>query len=225
MSIPKFAKIQARALKNKGSEAALNDLMPQNKTKAQLAALGDDRYLAEMTKRVFCAGFVWRVIENKWPNFEHAFVGFDPTIIAAWPDEYFDVLVKDASIVRNYKKIAGVRENAWLILDVAKEHGSFAQFVAEWPNDDIVGLWAYLKKHGNRLGGNSGAYFLRFVGKDTFLLTQDVCACLVNHGVIDKHNPTAKRDLLKIQECFNAWQDETGLPLSHLSRIAACSVG
>ena len=225
MSFPKFKIIRSRAAKNKGGEAALNDLMPKNKSRSQLKKLGDDRYLAEMTKRIFCSGFVWRVIENKWPNFEDAFVGFDPSIIAAWPDEHFDVLMKDASIVRNYRKIASVRENAWFILDEQKEHGSFGKLIADWPEADIIGLWAHLKKHGNRLGGNSGPYFLRFTGKDTFLLSQDVCACLVNHAVIDKHNPTSQRDLRKVQDCFNAWQDETGLPLAHLSRIAACSVG
>ena len=37
--------------------------------------------------------------------------------------------------------------------------------------------------------------------------------------------PTAKRDLLKIQAQFLAWAEETGLPLTHLSRICAMSVG
>jgi hypothetical protein len=30
---------------------------------------------------------------------------------------------------------------------------------------------------------------------------------------------------LKIQNQFNAWADETGLPLTHLSRICAMSIG
>ncbi len=225
MSFPKFKTIHERAAKNKGGKAALAALLPAAKSASQLKRIGDDRYLAEMTKRIFCSGFVWKVIENKWPNFEQAFAGFEPAIVAAWPDEHFDVLMKDASIVRNYKKIVSVRENAWFVLDVAKEHGSFGQFIADWPSSDITGLWAYLKKHGSRLGGNSGGYFLRFIGKDTFLLSQDVCACLVNHGVIDRHNPTSKRDLQTIQDCFNAWHQETGLSLAQLSRIAACSVG
>lgn len=222
---PKFQTIHERAISNKGGKAALAALLPENKSGAQLRRLGDDRYLAEMTRRIFCSGFVWRVIENKWPGFERAFVGFDPAIIAAWPDEQLDSLMKDSSIVRNYRKIASVRENAWFTLEVAREHGSFGRFIADWPAQDIIGLWAYLKQHGSRLGGNSGPYFLRFVGKDSFLLSADVCACLVSHGVIDKHNPSSKRDLQKIQDCFNHWQDETGLPLAQLSRIVACSVG
>ena len=73
-----FQKIFARAAKRKGSAAALEALLPQAKTAKQLAAIGDDRWLAGMTKAVFRAGFNWKVIENKWPGFEAAFEGFDP---------------------------------------------------------------------------------------------------------------------------------------------------
>jgi len=31
-----------------------------------------------------------------------------------------------------------------------------------------------LKKHGQRLGGNTGPYALRLLGKDTFILSSDV---------------------------------------------------
>jgi len=44
-------------------------------------------------------------------------------------------------------------------------------------------------------------------------------------GLDIAENPTSKRDLAKIQAQFNEWHTETGLPYSHLSRIAACSVG
>ncbi|MDX8411528.1 MAG: hypothetical protein R8K46_06655 [Mariprofundaceae bacterium] len=38
-------------------------------------------------------------------------------------------------------------------------------------------------------------------------------------------NPTSRRDMTQTQETFNAWQQQTGLPYSHLSKIAAFSVG
>ncbi|MGB1581253.1 MAG: DNA-3-methyladenine glycosylase I [Nevskiales bacterium] len=225
MSFPKFESIHERAAANHGGEAKLQAKLPKPRSATQLQKLGDDRYLAEITRRVFCAGFVWKIIEHKWANFEHSFVGFDPGIIAAWPDEHLESLMKDEGIVRNYIRIRSVRENAWFVLDIADEYGSFGDYIASWPEHNIVGLWADLKKRGSRLGGMSAGYFLRFVGKDTFLLTPDVTACLVNHAVLDKHNPTAKRDLQQAQDCFNAWHDETGLPLCQLSRIASCSVG
>ena len=45
---------------------------------AALAGTTDDRILACMAQRIFCAGFVWRVIEQKWPGFEAGFLGFIP---------------------------------------------------------------------------------------------------------------------------------------------------
>jgi hypothetical protein len=44
-------------------------------------------------------------------------------------------------------------------------------------------------------------------------------------GLEIAEKPTSKRDLNKIQDTFNSWHEETGLPYSHLSRIAAFSVG
>ncbi len=221
----RFQPIYERAVKRKGGEKALKQLLPKSLSARKLAAIGDDRYLAEMTKCIFRAGFVWKIIEAKWPNFEEAFYGFNPTGMAALSDEAIESLARNKSIVRNYKKIVSVRDNAWFINDIAAEHGSFGRFIANWPSDDIVGLWEVLKKRGSRLGGNSGQYFLRFMGKDSFILSQDVIACLANHKIIDNHKATSKRDRQAIQLAFNQWHKETGLSMAELSRIAACSIG
>ncbi|HEY1721660.1 MAG TPA: DNA-3-methyladenine glycosylase I [Magnetospirillaceae bacterium] len=224
--VPPFAKIMARAAERKGGEAKMKKLLPTKPKGAKvLAALGDDRVLADMAKRVFSAGFVWRVIEQKWPGFEAAFLKFDPKRLTFQPDEFWEKLLHDKRIVRNAQKIMSVRENASFVRDVASEHGSFGKFLAAWPTSDYVGLLDFLAKRGSRLGGNSGQYFLRFLGYDSFIVTQDVAACLRDSGVDLPDNPTSKRDLKKIQDRFNAWHEETGLPLAHLSRICAMSVG
>ena len=69
----KFTQIQERAEQRKGGATALKKLLPQVATKKKLAARSDDRYLAMMTKCINQAGFSWKVIENKWPEFEEAF--------------------------------------------------------------------------------------------------------------------------------------------------------
>jgi len=220
-----FEEIRQRALAGKGGQAALEALMPAHKTPRQLAALGDDRYLAQMTRCVFQAGFNWKVIENKWDGFEESFNGFDPRRNAFLNDEELDALGRDKRIVRNMRRIVSVPANARFILDIAEEHGSFGKFIADWPASDLVGLWAVLKKRATRLGGNSGQYFLRFVGKDAFILSRDVVACLKGAGIIVTDNPTSARDHAAIQAAFNAWHEETGLPYGHLSRISSASIG
>lgn len=222
-SIPGFSVIHDRAVANKGAER-LRGLLPEVKGAARLARIPDDRWLAEMARRVFCAGFIWSVVDAKWADFETVFFGFDPDAVAMMSDEVLGDLTTDARIIRHYKKILSIRDNALFVREIRDEFGGFGAFVGEWPQSEIVDLWGVLHKRGSRLGGNTRQYFLRFMGKDTFILTQDVIACLNHHGIIDQPAVTSQRDLAFVQSVFNEWHDETGLPLSHLSRIAACSL-
>ena len=220
-----FKTIRQRAAKRKGGDAALVALLPKVPSQKALARLADDRVLAEMTKRIFSAGFVWSVIEKKWPGFEAAFLGFEPARLLLQPDEFWEGLAGDKRIVRHPQKIMAVRDNARFLADIAREHGSFGKFLAQWPVSDQVGLLDVLGKRGARLGGRSGQYFLRFIGKDCFVTSADAVACLRDAGLEISENPTSKKDLEKIQDQFNAWAEETGLPLTHLSRICAMSIG
>ena len=218
-----FASIFQRAAERKGGKRALEALLPTPVGDAQLRALPDDRYLAEMTKCVFRSGFVWKIIENKWPGFEVAFHEFDVTSCAMLSDEELEQLCADERIVRNAKKIQSVLGNASFIKEVRAEHGSFGAYVAAWPVSDIIGLWAELKARGARLGGQTGRFFLRFVGKDTPLLSGDVVRALIEQQVVDK-NPTSKQALAAVQSAFNVWHAECGRPLCQISRTLACSV-
>ena len=169
-----FRTIRARAEVRKGGPEILARLLPPPPSIDALIALGDDRILAEMTKRVFSAGFVWSVIEAKWPGFEAAFLGFDSAALAFQPDEFWEALAGDTRIVRNGAKIMSVRHNAVFVQDLSREHGGFGRFLAEWPSSDQIGLMALLAKRGSRLGGATGPMFLRFIGWDAFVLSRDV---------------------------------------------------
>ncbi len=220
-----FEGIRARAEERKGGAEALKRLLPPNPDPKALAGLNDDHALAEMTKRVFSAGFAWSVIEAKWPGFEEAFLGFEPARLCFQPDEFWERLTKDARIVRNAAKILSVRANAKFVRDVATEHGSFGAFLASWPSSDEVGLLELLAKRGDRLGGMTGQMFLRFLGWDGFVTSKDVVASLRDAGLDIAEEVKSKRDLKLVQEQFNAWAKETGLPYAHLSRICAYSIG
>jgi 3-methyladenine DNA glycosylase Tag len=224
MTIP-FKTIRASAEKRKGGPKALNKLLPTKPDPKALAKLGDDRVLAEMTRRVFSAGFAWSVIEAKWPAFEQAFLKFEPARLSLQPDDFWDALIKDARIVRNGAKIMSVRANAGFIREMAKEHGSFGKLLAGWPSSDEIGLLELLAKRGSRLGGNTGQMLLRFLGWDGFVTSRDVVACLRDAGLDVAEAITSKRDLARVQAQFNAWAEETGLPYTHLSRICAMSIG
>ena len=220
-----FADIIQRAAERKGGEDIIMSYIGQPYSQNQLAEIGDDRFLAEFTKKVFQSGFVWRVVEDKWPNFEKSFFQFDIEKILMMPSELLEKKATDPSIIRNATKVKSIYDNALMIHDVQIEHKkTFSQFIADWPSEDIVGLWGYLKKHGSRLGGNTGPYALRALGVDTFLLTQDVEGYFRANKLIEG-GATSKRSLQQLQEGFNYWKQQTGLSFQALSQILAMSVG
>jgi len=221
-----FAEIYARAAARKGGEAALEALLVRHrsKTPAELASIPDDRWLAQMSKGVFQAGFRWQLIEDKWPGFEAAFHGFDPALNAAMSEEEFDARLKNAAIVRNAQKILAVRDNARFLLDLAAEHGSAAAFFAAWPDADFAGLLELMKKRASRLSGETAARVFREMGKPSFRTTRDVTAALIEAGVI-MGPAKGKKDLQTVQAAFNAWSKESGRDLTAVSRVLALSVG
>ncbi|ROS01250.1 DNA-3-methyladenine glycosylase I [Sinobacterium caligoides] len=223
-----FASIYQQAADHHGGKAALDQWIASMgypvRTTEQLAALEDRYMLAELCRRVFRTGIRHAVVDAKWPAFEQAFFNFSPMRCAMMSDEELEGQMQNEKIIRHLAKIVTVRENANMVVWLAREHGSFARFIADWPAEDIISLWDYLKKHGKRMGGNSGARFLRMVGKDSFVLTDDVVVGLRRAGVIDKH-ANSKRDRAKVQEAFNSWAQESGLGLAQMSRILACSIG
>jgi 3-methyladenine DNA glycosylase Tag len=222
-----FEEIEALAAEKKGGPEKLAALLGEHnppKSEAELEKIGDDRWLAMFTKCVFQAGFSWKVIEQKWPGFEEAFEGFDIARLSFLPDEAFEALLKDTRIVRNGIKIKTVQDNAVFLKDLAVEHGSAAKFLAHFPVTDQIGLMEILKKRGNRLGGNTGQLALRFMGKESFLLSGDVVNALIRENVIENAS-LSKKNLNAIQAAFNDWKATSDRTLNEISRILAFSVG
>ena len=221
-----FDEIYQRAAARKGGAAALEAMIGEYppKSRDELAAIPDHRWLAEMTRGVFRAGFNWRVIDNKWPGFEAAFHGFDPKLNAAMSEEEFDAHLKDTRIIRNAQKVASVRANGQFLVDLARDHGSAATFFADWPDDDFVGLLEVMKKRAARLSGETAMRLFRGMGKPAFITTRDVAAALVEAGVLAAP-PKNRKDLQAVQDAFNAWRRATGRDFNALSRVLALSTG
>ena len=220
----RFAPILARAQKRAGGPEALEQSMPSPTDDDGLRAMADDRYLSLMSLRIFRAGLRHSMVDARWPAFEEVFHGFAPRRVWSMNDEELERLMGETRIIRHWGKIKATRENAAAMVKLIDEFGGFGAYLAAWPGDDIMGLWAELAKRFSQMGGNSGPYFLRMAGKDSFLLTVDVVRALVGAGVIAK-KPTTKDAKAAVQAAFNDWAAKTGRPLCQLSRILALSVG
>ncbi len=220
-----FTTIYERACERKGGEDALEQLLPKPRSKRSLAKLPDDRFLAEFSKKVFQSGFVWRVVEQKWAGFEDVFWQFNIEKLLMMPDDMLERKAQDPAIIRNFRKVQSIRDNALMIDETRRREGkSFARFVADWPAEDTVGLWLYLKKHGSRLGGNTGPYALRSLGVDTFLLTRDVEGFLRANKLVEGGIGSQKA-LRACQVFFNEMRRQSGRSLAELSRLVSFNYG
>ena len=220
----KFDDLLAMAAERKGSFGAVLDPIERPFPSEDLSAITDDRWLSMMTKCVFRAGFSWKVIERKWDGFEAAFDGFSVMRCAMMDDAWLDELVADTRIVRNGQKIQAVQANAAFVSERSQQTNGFGKFIADWPASDYVGLVQVLKSQGSRLGGTTGQYFLRNMGKESFILTRDVVARLVAEGIVDKA-PTSKRAMADVQAAFNTWREQSGESFNVISRVLAQTVG
>jgi 3-methyladenine DNA glycosylase Tag len=217
-----FATILDAARQRHGA-AAIDARLPQPKTASDLAAVPDDRYLSQMSLRVFRAGLKHSLVDAKWPAFEEVFDGFDPRRVRAMPDEALEKLLSDARLIRHWGKLKSIRDNAAAMMAVTEEFGSFGAWIGTWPGSNIVGLWDAIGDRFSQMGGGSGPMFLRMVGKDTFVLSKSVIAALKHWADVAKP-PKNRSDRATVQGHFNAWAAETGRPLSQLSLILAMSI-
>lgn len=218
-----FDEIWKIAAERKGGDTAVEDVLQYPKSKDEIAETPDDRLLSLMTKCIFQSGFNWKVVEAMWPGFEAAFDGFDIGHCAMLHEEDFERLVSDTRIVRHGPKIKSVQENAVLLSELAREHGSAAAFFADWPAEDDIGLLDLLRKRGSRLGGNTGQYFLRFAGIDSFILSHSVVNRLIAEGIVAKV-PTSAKDRAAVQAAFNTWRAQSGRSLTEISRVLGISI-
>jgi 3-methyladenine DNA glycosylase Tag len=218
-----YDEILSMAAERKGSFGAVLDGIPEPKSAQELAQIPGDRWLSTMARGIMQAGISWKVVENKWPGIEEAFHGFDIGRCAMMSEDWFDALIQDPRIVRSPPKVRAIQHNAALIQEISESHGSFGRLVADWPQDDFAGLLIWLQKNGSRLGGSTGAYMLRVLGKDGFILSKDVVARLIAEGVIDKA-PASKKGWMAVQDAFNTWAAQSGQSLTVISRVLAQSI-
>src|SRR5260370_37595529 len=127
-----FATILDAARTRQGA-AALEARLPTPKAPVELKAMPDDRYLSQMSLRIFRAGLKHSLVDAKWPAFEEVFYGFDPRRVRAMSDEALEALLGDRRLIRHWGKLKSVRDNAAAMIKLAEEHGRFGAWLADWP--------------------------------------------------------------------------------------------
>ena len=114
--------------------------MPDYEIPPRQRPADESGYLEKMTKAIFQAGFSWRIVNDKWPNFQRAFDGFDIDKVSAYDDRDVDRLLADKGIVRNGRKIAATIDNARELQRIISEHSSFNAYLRS------IDAWSYSQR-------------------------------------------------------------------------------
>jgi DNA-3-methyladenine glycosylase I len=126
----------------------------------------DNRYFEELTRAIFQAGFSWRVIRDKWPNFQKAFDGFDIASVAGYGAPDLERLATDPGIVRNRRKIEATVHNARVMWDLIREYGSFHAYLRSLDGLDYAGRRLELGRRFDNLGPTGVFVFLWSVAEE-----------------------------------------------------------
>lgn len=123
----------------------------------------DNEYFERMTKSLFTAGLNWRVVDNKWPNFQKAFADFHVSKVARFSEKNLKSLMKNPGIVRNERKIRATSHNAGEFLKLQKEFGFFRKYLDSFGKNEER-LLLDLQEKFQHLGTSTARTFLWSVG-------------------------------------------------------------
>jgi DNA-3-methyladenine glycosylase I len=137
---------------------------PYHDTEYGFPVASDQALFERLALEINQAGLSWLTILRKREAFKAAFDGFDPKRVARYGEKERRRLLADAGIVRNRLKVDAVIHNAGVILALAREHGSFAAWLAHHhPLEKAE--WVKLFKRTFRFtGGEIVGSFLMSVG-------------------------------------------------------------
>jgi 3-methyladenine DNA glycosylase Tag len=116
-----------------------------------------------MSKAIFTAGLNWQMVENKWPDFRKAFLGFSPAKVSRMTQSDVRALMKNEKIVRNQKKIEATIANARTVLDLEKEHGSVKGYLDSFGKKEKL-VQEDLQRRFKFMGPSTARMFLWMVG-------------------------------------------------------------
>lgn len=98
---------------------------------------------------------------------KNAFATFDIKTVARFQEPEIEALMATPEVIRNLPKIRAIVANGAKFQAIAKEHGSFARYLAELRRSGgEAGLRAAVSKHFAFMGKGTTVIYLFSVGED-----------------------------------------------------------
>jgi DNA-3-methyladenine glycosylase I len=127
----------------------------------------DDSYFENMARVIFLAGFSWKLIDERWPEFRKAFNNFSLKKVASFGPDREKRLLSNPKIIRNKAKIEATIENARRIERIQGEYGSFENYIDSLDKrDNYTEAIKDISERFKRMGPSSSRIFLYSVGED-----------------------------------------------------------
>lgn len=98
----------------------------------------DEGQFEFLTLEAAQAGLSWNTILRKREGYRRCFAGFDPEKVARFTEKDVEMLMQDASIVRNRKKIESAINNARHFLEVTEKYGSFCRWFWSFTDGETI---------------------------------------------------------------------------------------
>lgn len=219
-----FSEIEAPVIERFGGEQALDKQLKKAKSAPALKAIPDSAWLSAASLAVFQAGFNWSVVEKKWPRIEEIFHGFNLAYCRFLSDEALEDILKQDGMISHWKKAKSIQRNADFFTQISNENGGLGNYFSQWKMTEYAQNIRTLQKGGDRLGGKTCQVFLRRMGVDTLVFSNDMVRALVREGVVQK-SPSSLKDWAAVSEAVEAWHAQSGRGLNEISQILAFSVG
>lgn len=99
----------------------------------------DDKLLLELLiLEPFQAGLSWETVLNKRESFRQAFANYDIDKICSYGESDISKMLKNASIIRNRRKIEAAINNTNIFRNIQKEWGSFSKYIWHFTDKKII---------------------------------------------------------------------------------------
>jgi DNA-3-methyladenine glycosylase I len=127
----------------------------------------DRDYFEQMSRVILMSGLNWQTLDKKWPGIKKAFANFEINKVADFQESQIRELMMNPEVIRNLPKIRAIVANAREVQAIAKEYGSFANYLAELRgNGGEDQLRDAISKRFAFLGKGTTVIFLFSVGED-----------------------------------------------------------
>jgi len=84
------------------------------------------------------AGLSWLTILKRRENYRRLYDNFDVKKVAQYDQQRVEMMLQDAGIIRNRKKIESSISNAQHFLEIVKEFGSFDKYIWGFTNGKVI---------------------------------------------------------------------------------------